>query len=233
MAGRFSKTGPTIERLEAARADAAEIWQENLLPFVKWCLAGAMIAIFTVLVLMGDRALDAIHNSGGDNEDRLVAQITAVLSSEDERAAERGIIAVEAYRSLRRYDQAQVALITRDGLRLAAFMTGLCLVFVGSLFVIGKFVDTGSIRAEYTVQEAIGFSVATSSPGLLSITLGAVVIITATVWQPRVSAQDGALEAGAGGGLQDEASGADQADPLPRMGGLGGAIERTDGDDIQ
>jgi len=231
MSDRFNRAGPTVERLEAARADAAELWQENLLPFVKWCLAGAMIAIFTFLVLMGDRALDVIHEGGGDNEDRLVAQITEVLSSEDAHAAARGLVAVEAYRSLRRYDQARAAVITRDGLRLAAFMTGLCLIFVGSLFVIGKFVDTGSVRAEYTVQEAIGFSVASSSPGLLSITLGALVLITATVWQPRVSAQDGALEAGAGGDRQVEPSGADQAEPLPRMGGLGGAIERTDGND--
>lgn len=123
-----------------------------------------------------------------------VERVDATLS-EETFDAERSTFAVTAYNDVRLADMARAMQVTRDGLRLAGFMVAICLIFVGSLFVIGKFTESGSIQTSQQIGREFQLSLAATSPGLLSILLGAAIAVTAMVVRPEISYQPATINA--------------------------------------
>jgi len=192
---RFNREDSAENREAAARADALEVWQENILPFAKWSIAGLAVTVFALLLAMAWAIHDSIHS--GSDEVALFAQAhIAAVGNEDEAAVKdvkASIVTLASYRTARRYDFASAAMMTRDSLRLAGFLVGAALCFIGALFVVGKFADASPSTAS---GSGGGFqaSLTTASPGLVAMAFGLVLCVTAILSHYEVEIEDPPIE---------------------------------------
>ncbi len=88
-----------------------------------------------------------------------------------------------------RYKYAGAALASRAARNNAAFLIGAVLSLMGTFIVI-RGVREGRAKADMSVGENLRFSLATASPGALTILLGTIIIVVALVSREQVDVKD-------------------------------------------
>jgi hypothetical protein len=117
----------------------------------------------------------------------------------------------------RRYEQANVAFLSRLWTRFMGFITGMILALVGAAFVLGK-LETDKSEVEGTAK---GMSVAirSTSPGLILAVLGAILMGLTIALPVNVSVRDGAIYFGKPSFDETppfRSAGPDEPEPKPR-----------------
>lgn len=112
-----------------------------------------------------------------------------------ELASARAAFVLERELIARRYDQANLTVTTRVWTRLMGFITGMILALVGAAFVLGKLsedLSEAGARAGPPGQEW-SFSVRSTSPGIILVVMGTVLMAFSISIQGALSVEDQAI----------------------------------------
>ncbi len=101
------------------------------------------------------------------------------------------LVALEDNAIQRRYHQANVLLMSRIWIKYLGFVIGMILSILGAVFIIGKLrepetkLDSESLAGK--------FSIATTSPGLVLVVLGTILMLTTMITHNDIVVKDGPL----------------------------------------
>ncbi len=157
-------------------------WQERLLPTMSGLLIGLTVFFFlTTFAQMAYLHWSILQESSIDiNQPASEALINSAETFEDRKDARELEVRsrMEAYIITQRYHQASVNLMSGLWIRYLGFMTGMILALVGASFVLGKLREpTQTLKGKFS---AVDFSLRTTSPGVILVILG-VVLMFATI----------------------------------------------------
>lgn len=164
--------------------DSTTDWQKRLLPWFI-ILPTALIAIFIVL---------ATRQVTNINEKMQVTQDTAFVNhllmnlEKDstpnfEQLKWITLVKMEQESFYKRYNQAQLLLMSRIFTKYLGFFTGMILAIVGAVFIIGKIKeDTTNLTGSFS--ENTKFTLVSSSPGIIFGVLGTLLMLS-TIWQHK------------------------------------------------
>lgn len=158
-------------------------WQERLLPMMTRTLIGLAIFFLAVSTVQLFYLHQRIQNAPEVKQSELV--------NPDSEANElvKGLLTLEHSLIEQRYHQANTSLMNRIWLKYLGFVTGMILAVVGSVFILGKLKeDQTELGGE---SSAINFSIKSSSPGLIMIFLGTVLMMTTILSHNRIDVMDG------------------------------------------
>jgi len=204
-------------RQEATVERRREAWQGKLLPL----MAGMLVATALFFAVMSVVELRALYPRV---EQQPLDLGTSFAAFEEARPAVRGdfdylrfktLALLEADALHRRYHQATATMLARVWTRQLGFLTGMVLALVGAAFVLGRLrEDTSTVElGSGNVRAAI----ASSSPGLVLATLGAVLMAVTLTVPFGVETRDVATYLG-GSGLPTPGEGQDPGPPPPLPG---------------
>jgi len=178
---------------DESRQKTLSDWQNKTLPLVRWGVVILALTVFGATISASTFILPKIIN-GSDHVGTFSDNLFPV--SEQQTPVEfdmsRAQMALLAYRTGRRHDRANAALLTRELLRFGGFLIGSALTFVGALFTIGKFSDI-----QPTTLKVKGYklesSLVTASPGLFAMAIGGGIILVAILAHYEIEVNDEAF----------------------------------------
>jgi len=104
----------------------------------------------------------------------------------------RTLATLEGYAIAHRYHQANVSLMSRIWVRYLGFVTGMILALVGAAFILGKLREPEATLEAKVTTEA-GFSIASTSPGLILAVLGTALMVTTILARQPMEIKDTSL----------------------------------------
>ena len=111
-----------------------------------------------------------------------------------EREQWRTLARLEAHSIQQRYHQANVILMSRIWTTYLGFVTGMILSIVGATFILGKLREQSSQISGET--ELWKVSIASSSPGLVMVVLGTILMLTTILVHHKIDVHEGSLYVG-------------------------------------
>jgi hypothetical protein len=195
-------------------------WQEKLLPLMTYMLLG--LTVFFFLASLGQ--LIFLHRSilrGTQIESQVVPDLLSLQvhdTAEEILAAGRlqALVALELNVLQRRYHQANVLLMSGVWVRYLGFVTGMTMALVGATFILGKLREPPVELEARSVAAA--FSFVGTSPGILLVVVGLVLMLTTIVSQQTYSVDDRAIFLNLDGPCVEESMGGvstDESTPEP------------------
>ena len=179
--------GPHVRDIKQVNLDgvaAKELvrWQRSVLPWATRFLAvsALVFAILTVAQLGW-----------------LQWHIMGIATSDARSDVRSAMTAAGAHYALeyttleRRYEQSNALLLSRTWIKYLGFLTGMLMVFVGSTYVIGRFVEHEA-KIEIGHGESKG-ALTASSPGIIVSVLGTVVIVVSIYVNHSIETFDGSV----------------------------------------
>lgn len=165
---------------------ALQTWQNRTLRVMQ-----AMLVFVTVLFFVsGWIQLRYLQNSilNGSTSPFTDTTSTAELVSAPDDAALNASILLESYVLERRYHQANTLLMSMVWIRYLGFSTGMVIALVGAAFILGKLrEDPFNLNVEGDKRK---LSLSGTSPGLIMVFLGVVLMMTTIVRQHTFSITD-------------------------------------------
>jgi len=182
----MSDPNDTVVAVQRTPEDVLK-WQRKLLPFMSRFLVSLAIGFFLLTLYNGYEMRSFIKGSGSST---LRERIEATLPPRPTGAAvvEQSLLMLEAEAMERRYQQASALLLSRIWTRQLTFMTGMVLAFMGAVFILGKLSETRSDANLGTEQ--VKAAISSSSPGLIMVFFGTVLIALTILVQPNIEVQD-------------------------------------------
>lgn len=99
---------------------------------------------------------------------------------------------LETYALKRRYHQSNMLLVSRIWIQYLGFLVGTILALIGGTFVLGKMRERGS-KFDSEIKDVGKFAFDSSSPGLILVFFGTVIIAITLFYHPKITVQDGSL----------------------------------------
>ena len=168
-------------------------WQERLLPVMTSLLIGLSLFFFISTFLqisylyrsiLEIPAID-INSIDGNNLYANAETFEDLLGARDLEVRSR----MEAYIVSQRYHHQSILLMSNLWIRYLGFVTGMILALVGASFVLGK------MREPFQKLEGkfpmVNFSLGTTSPGIILVVLGVLLMFTTLVDEDYYSVTDG------------------------------------------
>ena len=171
-------------------------WQRRLLPFMTGFVVAMAVAFFAFSAVHLYRVtafIEAEH--GPDIRQQVEAELTKSAQGVDgPDAFQRSLLLLEADTVDKRYHQASALLMSRIWSRQLAFITGMVMAFLGSVFILGKMSEAPSNLA----GEGGGWKVAISSasPGIILSTFGTLILIASMTVTSTLDVADGPVYVG-------------------------------------
>jgi hypothetical protein len=168
-------------------------WQDRLLPIMSGILIILTIYFFVTTfiqiknlhsMILQMPSIDLDENAG----EHLIATDTGFQDKLEARQLEIRS-KMELFIVTNRYHQANVLLMAGLWTRYLGFVTGMVLAFVGAAFILGKLRDP-SERLELSVAKNILVKIATTSPGLILVVLGFVLIFVTLITKDTYEVKD-------------------------------------------
>lgn len=159
-------------------------WQRSLLPLMAGLLVVLAAFFFAASLYL---VIDIKARIESPPEVPRV-ELMRVLESGRGDASEMALIMLEENAIARRYHQANISLMARLWTRYLGFITGMILSFVGAAFILGKMRET---RTELSAEGTFGkLGLSTTSPGLLMVAMGTILMMTTILHHPRIDLND-------------------------------------------
>lgn len=186
---------PTPVKPSTSTARDVERWQRRLLPYMSRFLV--VLALGFVLVSLFDEYQMRSFLKQESTKNALPLVQAAIEGSKSAQKAppldpsvvmQQSLLLLEASAMDRRYSQATTLLMSRIWTRQLAFLTGMVLVFIGAVFILGKLSETTTDVSLGTEQWKGAIS--SSSPGLILAAFGTVLIAISLIVQPKIEVQD-------------------------------------------
>lgn len=138
-----------------------------------------------------------INNLAADGSPATQAITESIISSLDSpnfQSEEAKVsIALITLRTMRRHDAARAANLTKTLIQFFGFLAGMTLVFLGSIYVVGKFSDEKPTTVSGDAP-GISISIASSSPGLVVTLLGVFLMTVMMITPNSVHVTDNELK---------------------------------------
>jgi hypothetical protein len=156
------------------------MWQRKLLPFMIRFIIATAVAFF---LLTGYNVYQMQQFISSENSGNLAGRVekmvhagnsTQILSSGE--SIQQSLLVLEAAAMESRYRQASGLLMSRIWTRQLAFLTGMVLAFLGSVFILGT--------------DALKGAISSASPGLILAFFGTCLMAIALVIQQPIQVQD-------------------------------------------
>lgn len=167
-------------------------WQRKMLPVMTWTILA--LTAFFFLASLGQ--LIFLHDRiwrGSEQALKAVPDTLAGARPEDALAASSfdALAELELYVLERRYHQANVFLMSRVWVRYLGFVTGMILALIGAIFVLGKLREP---RYDVKTRMPGGqFSFSGTSPGLLLVLVGLLLMGTTMIVHRPIDVRDKAI----------------------------------------
>lgn len=178
--------------------EARKLWAWNrlLLPLMIGMVVGLALFFFAASMFQLYALQASIAESPRlDLESHLAVMSLPESSAQIEAQRElhrwKTLALLEEHAVRQRYHQAGVLLMARLWVRYLGFVTGMILALVGAVFVLGKMREA---RTELSVgTEANQGKLSTTSPGLVMLSLGTLLMFTTLVTRHEINVDDGPL----------------------------------------
>ncbi len=167
-------------------------WQRKLLPFMIRFMVVIAIGFFALSTydVYEVRRFVANDSSGGlrARVDEMVRARAGAQANTAGDLVQQSLLVLEADAMENRYRQASALLMSRIWTRQLAFLTGMVLAFIGSIFILGKMTEGKSDVSLGTDQ--LKGAISSTSPGLILAFFGTLLMAISLVVQPRIEVQD-------------------------------------------
>lgn len=167
-------------------------WQKRLLPWLI-ILPTVLVAVFIVL---STRQVTQINKRLQINQDTTF--VTQLLEQAEVNEIHLDyikwitLVKLEQDSFYKRYNQAELLLMSRIFTKYLGFFTGMILAIVGAAFIIGKIKEDSS-DLEGSIGEQMRFKIVSSSPGIIFGFLGTILMLS-VIWQHKeIEVRDAAL----------------------------------------
>lgn len=186
--------GQTDNSLRQASSSTQQ-WQEKLLPFMARMVLGLTLFFFLASCAQLIYLHWTIKNSP-ELDLRPYSFNSATVDAADEQqklaaAKLQALVDLEAYSLRRHTHQANVLLMARVWTRYLGFVTGMILALVGATFILGKLqIATTDVNARVQMAE---LSIKSSSPGLILVFLGVLLMLATIVTHHQIETTDTAV----------------------------------------
>ncbi|WP_395339501.1 hypothetical protein PN836_014695 [Ningiella sp. W23] len=165
-------------------------WQHKLLPLMVAMTVGMTLFFLIFSIIQLEDLNQAVKDSPQ-------AELKTVLADADAKQASpellklRALLVLEENLIARRHHEASVALLARIWTRYMGFLTGMTLAMIGSVFVLGKL---SSQQSDMSGQYGdLSMTIKSSSPGLLMVMLGTILMVVTITNHPRIDVFDRAV----------------------------------------
>jgi uncharacterized protein YacL len=168
-------------------------WQNKLLP---WFIILPTVLI-TLFILLATRQVTQINKRMQITQDttfvqQMMAKTDARFTSDLEYYKWIALVKLEQESFYRRYNQAELLLMSRIFTKYLGFFTGMILAIVGAVFIIGRIREDEN-NIEGTVAEKARFNLVTSSTGIIFGLLGTALMMTTILHHRDIEVRDHAL----------------------------------------
>lgn len=173
-----------------ANVDVAR-WQRKLLPFITRFIAGLAVLCFGLSVFDMVQASGFLKpDHGTDIRNQLQQHMlkNAGLPLTPDQIADQAVVLLEADALDKRYHQAGALLMSRIFTKHLAFITGMVMSFLGSLFILGKISEAATNVTGEAASWKTGIS--SSSPGIILAFFGTVLIAISLIIQSGIEVLD-------------------------------------------
>lgn len=161
---------------------------------VFWLMFGVLVYPSSYFIFNSFEKLDAVINLIEKQEKLAVDHLLSMPPDELKdftNGHSMAAVALERDTIMFRQQRTAAALITRTWLRFMSLIFGCITVVIGSVFVLGKVTSKDPIKGEAGFGDLKG-SIATSSPGLLLVLIGACLITIPHFTHQPITSMDGA-----------------------------------------
>jgi hypothetical protein len=173
---------PRARPSSAPATDARELeaWRRNLLPFSIIGLTAMAILFFTVSIWQLQRLDTTLAYRPSHEVQAALAGYEKTAQPDGDYLRWKTLVLLEEDAIDHRYEQVNATLILRAWTRHLGFLTGMILSLVGAIFILARLSESETKLS--TNLKVLRFALATTSPGIVLATLGAVLmVITLTV----------------------------------------------------
>jgi len=193
------KGGEQVEELlEAQIKKPVEVkppkWQERLLPVMVGLLIGLTLFFFISTFLQISYLYRSILEMPAIDIDSDVGEkLVANAETFEDRLNARDLEVrskMEAYIVSQRYHHQSILLMSNLWIRYLGFATGMILALVGASFVLGKMREPYQ-KLEGKFSSVVDFSLRTTSPGVILVILGVLLMFTTLVDEDYYKVTDG------------------------------------------
>lgn len=183
---------PSTSPADQLAEDELMAWRYRTLPMMQTLLY-LVTAVFFISGLVELAYLQWSISQGAEVDRQQLPSLVSNLSDSSEAdlleaARFEAAMIMESYVVERRYHQANALLMTMAWIRYLSFSTGMILAIVGASFILGRLREQGTDLA----AESAGWrlSLSSSSPGLIMVVLGVVLMFTAITYQQNFEFAD-------------------------------------------
>jgi len=192
MTTELHNSKPKTPRKRQQKLQTRERWQERLLPVMMGILIG-LTAFFFVASFIQISYLhwNIIQYPPVNLEPALQNNLVSSAVTFDEQLEARRFdvqARMEAYVIEQRYHHANVMIMSGIWIRYLGFVTGMILSLVGASFVLGKMRE-GVSEVESKTPD-FGFSLRSSSPGIILVVLGVMLMFATIIDKDTYEVQD-------------------------------------------
>jgi hypothetical protein len=195
LANSLSEAPATPDEVSAAvRTSTRDLlrWQRRLLPFMTGFIVAMAVLFFCFSGLHLYQVSGFIETEHGQNIRTLIESEISKPTGDKLTSAEvlqHSLLLLEADALDKRYHQASALLLSRIWSRQLAFITGMVLAFVGSIFILGKLSEnTSNISGGYAEWKV---AISSASPGIILSLFGTVLLVTSLFVRASLDVADG------------------------------------------
>ncbi len=178
--------------VNAVEARELAMWQRKLLPFMIRFIVVTAIAFFA---LSGYNVYELQQFIASENSGNLSARVEKLVHANNAGQAlsttetiQQSLLVLEGAAMESRYRQASGLLMSRIWTRQLAFLTGMVLAFLGSVFILGKLSEAPANVSFGT--DMLKGAISSTSPGLILAFFGTTLMGISLVVQPPIEVQD-------------------------------------------
>lgn len=173
--------------------DSTYEWHNKLLP---WFIIVPTVLI-SIFIILATRQVTQINKRMQTTQDTtfvnsLMNRADVKLSGDLEYYKWLALVKMEQESFYRRYNQAELLLMSRIFTKYLGFFTGMILAIVGSVFIIGRIKEDTS-DFEGSISEKARFKLITSSPGIIFGIMGTALMMTTILHHRDIEVRDKAL----------------------------------------
>ncbi|MDZ7344736.1 MAG: hypothetical protein ONA90_09530, partial [candidate division KSB1 bacterium] len=173
---------------EGTESLATQRWQARIRPWMQVVVTGTIV----FFLIASGWQIWYIHQRIVQAPELKLDFPTSAPAAEQEQW--RSLTKLEAYSIQQRYHQANVILMSRIWTTYLGFVTGMILAIVGAAFILGKLREQSSQISGET--EFWKISIASTSPGLVMVVLGTVLMLTTILVHHKMDVKEGAIYVG-------------------------------------
>ena len=167
-------------------------WQRRLLPFMTSFVVAMAVLFFAFSGFHLYQVTNFIESADGKNIRELIQSEIARPTADNPTSSDitqHALLLLEADALDKRYHEASALLMSRIWTRQLAFITGMVMAFLGSVFILGKLSESSSEISGGSGEWKV--AITSASPGIILSVLGTVLLVASLYVRASLDVTDG------------------------------------------